>query len=155
MKLIMGGLIAVILLGLYVYSVVFGIAVVDCLSTPGCTRYTASSFTDGMVQALTTIGGLVSALVIAELAITPPQKPVMARAITGDDTPKTKSIIKWVTGLYLLVWVATGFASYLVGQIQHPKVLQPLTDVGQAWLGLAVAAAYAYLGISGQTDPDH
>ncbi len=150
MKLVIGGLIAVILLGLYVYSVWFGIAVVDCVSTPGCTRYTVASFTDGMVQALTTVGGLVSALVIAELAITRPNGAPMARVIASDDTAGKRSALKWVTALYMLVWLSAGFASYLVGQMQHPRVLQPLTDMGQGWLGLAVAAAYAYLGISEQ-----
>lgn len=81
MKIAIGGLIAIILLGLYVYSVCLAILVVNCASTTGCTSYPLSSFTDGMVQALTLVGGLVSALVIAELAITKPGEAPMARAL--------------------------------------------------------------------------
>lgn len=150
MKLIVGGLVAVILLGLYVYSVIYGILVVQCVTTAGCTRYPLASYNDGMVQTLTTVGGLVSALVIAELAITKPNDPVMGRALASGDPAGKRTAIKWITGAYLLVWVAAGLAAFVVGQMQHPKVLQPLTDMGLAWLGLAVAAAYAYLGIGGQ-----
>ena len=53
-----------------------------------------------------------------------------------------------VTGIYLLVWVLVGLAAYLVGTMWYPGKLKHLTDLGQAWLGLAVAAAYAYFGIS-------
>ncbi len=32
--------------------------------------------------------------------------------------------------------------------MNHPDVLPALTNVGQSWLGLAVAAAYGYFGLS-------
>jgi uncharacterized PurR-regulated membrane protein YhhQ (DUF165 family) len=150
MRLALGGLIAVILLGLYVYSVIYGILVVDCVQTTACTRYPLKAFTPGMIQALTLIGGLVSALVIAELAITKPGESPMARAIESGSSDRKQNAIKIVTAVYLLVWVASGLAAYVVGQMQHPGVLQPLTDFGQAWLGLAVAAGYAYFGITPQ-----
>ena len=147
MKAAVGGLIAVILLGLYVYAVWLAILVVNCVSTPGCSSNPLSSFTDGMIQALTLVGGLVSALVIAELAITKPGEAPMARTLDATASTAAHKTVKYITGLYLLVWVGAGLAAYLVGQIEHPKVLQPLTDLGQSWLGLAVAAAYAYFGI--------
>ncbi len=150
MRLALGGLIAVILLGLYVYSVIFGILVVDCTTTAGCTRYPLKNFSSGMVQALALIGGLVSALVIAELAITKPGEQPMARALESGSSTTKQNAIKVVTAVYLLVWVGAGLAAYVVGQMQHPGVLQPLTDFGQSWLGLAVAAAYAYFGINPQ-----
>lgn len=53
--------------------------------------------------------------------------------------------------LYLLIWVITGLAAFVVGSMQHDRVLQPLTDLGQSWLGLAVAAGYAYFGIKPQS----
>jgi hypothetical protein len=34
-----------------------------------------------------------------------------------------------------------------VGTLNHPGQVQPLTDLGQAWLGLAAAAAYSYFGV--------
>jgi hypothetical protein len=150
MKALFGGLIAIVLLGLYVYSVAMGILVVKCVSTPGCTSRPLSSFTDGMITALTLIGGLVSALVIAELAITRPGQTPGARMVgTREATASTRvtNTVKIVTAVYLLVWVAAGLSAFVVGYMQHPKVLQPLTDLGQSWLGLAVAAAYVYFGI--------
>jgi hypothetical protein len=147
MKLAFGGVISIILLGLYVYSTWSAILVANCAATPGCTTHPLTSFTDGMVQALTLIGGLVSALVIAELAITVPGKVPMARVLDATASPAKQKTLQIVTGLYLLVWLAVGLSAYVVGQMQHPKVLQPLTDLGQSWLGLAVAAGYAYFGI--------
>lgn len=149
MQLLFGGLIAVILLGLYVYAVQFAISVVNCLSTSGCTLLTTANFTDGFGTTMTTIGGLVSALVIAELAITKPGEVPMARALNAQPSAKASwtGTLKWVTGFYLLVWVAAGFFAYLFGAMWYPGKLQSLTDLGQSWLGLAVASAYAYFGI--------
>ena len=148
MKLAVGGLIVTILLGLYVYSVGVAVLVVKCVSTKGCTNYPLASFTDGMAQALALIGGLVSALVVAELAITKPGEPPLARAITSSPSGMKPTTVKWLTWTYILVWIGAGLTAYVVGQMQHPNVLQPLTDFGQAWLGLAVAAGYAYFGIN-------
>ena len=52
---------------------------------------------------------------------------------------------------YLAVWIFTGLWAFIKGVMVHPKVLQPLTDLGQAWLGLAVASGYAYFGIKPRT----
>jgi hypothetical protein len=147
MKMFFGALIAVILLGLYVYSVIYAIVVVNCVATPGCTTRTTADVTDGMVTALTLIGGLVSALVIAELAITKPGEAPVARVLDQNSSATTGKALKAVTLAYLLVWIAAGLAAFIVGYMQHPKVLQPLTDLGQSWLGLAVAAGYAYFGL--------
>lgn len=148
MKLLFGGFIAVILLVLYEYAVFEAIRVVQCISTAGCTQYTADMFTPGYSHAMSLVGGLVSALVIAELAVTKPGEAPVARAIGGDASPGLSWTLSIVTLIYLLVWVIAGVAAYVVGTMWYPGKLQPLTDLGQSWLGLAVAAAYAYFGIS-------
>jgi hypothetical protein len=149
MKLLFGGFIAVILLCLYEYAVFEAVMVVTCISTPGCTAYTADSFNLGFSHAMSLIGGLVSALVIAELAVTVPGQAPVARAIGGANAgPKLSWTLTIVTAIYLAVWVITGVAAYVVGTMWYPAKLQPLTDLGQSWLGLAVAAAYAYFGLS-------
>ncbi len=147
-RLFFGGFIVFILLGLYVYAVWMAISVVYCVSQTGCTTYTAASFTDGMVSSLTLIGGLVSALVIAELAITPPGEQPLARTLAPDTGQRTANAVRALTWVYLGVWALTGLAAFVVGSMQYPEVLQPLTDLGQSWLGLAIAAGYAYFGIS-------
>src|SRR5438034_4856103 len=134
-KLLFGGTIAVVLLGLYVYAVWFAITVVGCMTTPGCSRPTEAEFTTGFATAMTTIGGLVTALVIAELAITAPGELPAARVLGTTPSPRAQTILKVVTGVYLLVWVAVGLAAYVIGAMRHPGQLQPLTDLGQAWLG--------------------
>src|SRR5262249_5107503 len=105
MKQLFGGLIAVLLLGLYVYTVYDAIMVARCLGTSGCAEYTTESFTWGFSHAMSLVGGLVSALVIAALAVTKPGEPLRAGAVGALETyPRFSSTL---TGLYLLVWVIT------------------------------------------------
>jgi hypothetical protein len=144
MKLLFGGVIAVILLVLYVYSVVFAIAFVI--------QFTQSPFTEGYATTMTTVGGLVSALVIAELAITKPGELPVARVLNLAKGAQqagrtTTQVLTGVTVCYLMTWIIIGLAAYIVGVMWYPSKLQHLTDLGQSWLGLAVAAAYAYFGI--------
>jgi hypothetical protein len=150
MKPLFGGFIAIILLCLFEYTVYEAIIVAKCVATTGCTTHPAADFTLGFAHAMNLIGGLVSALVIAELAVTEPGKsPVGAAIVSVSAGRPTLGQIAWIiTVLYLLVWVFTGLAAYVVGTMWWPQALQPLTDLGQGWLGLAVAAAYAYFGIS-------
>lgn len=146
MQQLFRGLIAVLLLGLYVYTVYEAIVVARCLGISGCVEYTGEAFTLGYSHAMSLVGGLVSALVIAALAVSQPGKPLDARAVGALKAhPKVSST---VTALYLLVWVITGAAAYVFGTMLYPAKLQSLTDLGQSWLGLAVAAAYSYFGIS-------
>lgn len=146
MQAAFGGLIAVILLAIYVHLIRVALLVVDCLNTTGCSNYTASYFNEGMAQALSIIGGLVSALVIAELAITKPGEAPVARALAQNASQLSVRALKIVSTFYVLVWIGAGLWAFLVG-LYHPKDLPPLTNLGQAWLGLAVAAAYAYFGL--------
>ncbi len=149
MKAVFGGVIATVLLGIYLHLIGVGYQVVDCLNTAGCTKLTASYFNEGMAQALSIVGGLVSALVIAELAATKPGEAPAARALAPDATARSKMILKWVTAIYILVWIIAGLVAFFIG-LYHPKDLPPITSLGQAWLGLAVASAYAYFGIEPQ-----
>ena len=146
MKAVFGGVIATILLGIYLHLIRVAYLVVDCISTTGCTKYTAAYFNDGMAQTLSVVGGLVSALVIAELAATKPGEAPAARALAVDATDRSKYVLKWVTSIYVLAWIVAGLVAFFVG-LYHPKELPPLTTLGQAWLGLAVASSYAYFAI--------
>lgn len=146
MQAIFGGTIAVILLGIYIHLIRVGWLVVDCLTTAGCRTYDAAHFNDGMAQVLAIVGGLVSALVIAELAVTRPGEAPGGRVLAEDATGRAKLILKAVSAVYVLVWIGAGLAAFFIG-LYHPKVLPPITSLGQAWLGLAVASSYAYFGI--------
>jgi hypothetical protein len=146
MKAVFGGVIATILLGIYLHLIRVGYLVVDCLSTAGCVKYPATYFNDGMSQTLSVVSGLVAALVIAELAAAKPGEAPAARTLAADATDRSKTILKIVTSIYILAWIVAGLIAFFVG-LYHPKELPPLTSLGQAWLGLAVASSYAYFGI--------
>jgi hypothetical protein len=142
MKVIFGGLIAMALLGLYVYSVL--VAIMLAQSSGG------GALNSGIILCLTTIGGLVSALVIAELAITQPGAApnVSNFGPARESSGRAATIIGWVSAAYVGVWILLGLAAFVVGVMIHPAKVQSLTDLGQSWLGLAVAAAYAYFGLN-------
>lgn len=142
MQKIFGGLISVILLGVYVHLITVAVEVVDCGGAANCT-----AFNDGMAQALSVIGGLVSALVIAELAIAKPGEAPGARVLDAGASVGAVRTVTIVSVLFVLVWIGAGLTAFMVG-LYHPKALPVLTTHGQAWLGLAVSAAYAYFGLS-------
>jgi len=99
-----------------------------------------------MAQYLAELGGLVSALVIAELALTKPGEVPGAHLLTAHASADALERLRIITTIYLIVWFFAGATAFLFG-LMHPKVLPPLTSVGQAWFGIAIAAAYAYLGV--------
>lgn len=149
MKLIFGSIIAFILLCLYVYLVRVGIMEVWNCAKAGdvCESVDANAFSAGMSQTLSMIGGLVSALVISELAVTEPGTAPAARMLDPGSSITVKWIVSVLTSVYLLVWIIAGLAAFFVGYLKHPNLLPALTNLGQAWFGLAVAAGYAYFGI--------
>ncbi len=149
MQAIFGGIIAVILLGLYVHLIRVATLIVSCASHQPCTAYPTSLFNPGMEQALSLIGGLVSALVIAELAVTSPGELPTVGAWKTAGKATAPWALKVISVVYILTWMAAGFWAFIIG-LYHPAVLPALTSLGQAWLGLAIAAAYAYFGLQRQ-----
>jgi hypothetical protein len=141
-----GGSIAVGLLAIYVYLIVRGCVMVDCIVAPACTRWRAQDFNDNMTQYLAELAGLVSALVIAELAITRPGETPATRVLAADASEASRRRLRIVTATYLVVWFLAGFAAFMIG-MAYPKALPPLTSVGQSWIGIAITAAYAYFGV--------
>lgn len=143
MKVISGAAIALILLGLYAYAV-YDAGTLALGEGRG-------QLTSGVILCITTIGGLVSALVISQLAITKPETESFdirqfgsASALAGPDA----RIVGTVVAIYVLVWILLGLFAFIVGVMLRPDVVPALTNLGQAWLGLAVAAAYAYFGLN-------
>ena len=102
---------------------------------------------DGTISIHTTIGGLFSALVVTQLAITLPGENPASRLITPDTPQRARGFFNSIVFVYLSVWVAVGFVSLIVGVALYAGANQTLSDSGTVWLGTAVAATYAYLGI--------
>ena len=114
LTLLFSGLVALTLLGLYVYSIVVAILAALCLSHAGCQGYT-KDLNEGVVTVLSLVGGLVSGPVVAELAVTQRGQPPAARLLTTSATPTAKKVLTVITVTYVLVWLVSGVASLVVG----------------------------------------
>ena len=143
MKAIFGGVIAFVLLGLYASSVIMAIILVTWkVPKPDAV------FTEGFRLAMTTIGALVSALVISVLAATDAGEVPLAKSMAkGNFTATTINTVQYAMIAYLTVWILCGLASFVFGVMIYPNTLQSLNDHGKAWIGLAVATGYAYFGL--------
>ena len=146
-RLVFGGLVALILLGLYTYATIYSIIAAQCLSAGPCPRYT-KDLNEGIVTVLNLVGGLVSALVIAQLAVTDPGGAPGGGLVDSETLAETsKKVLNVLSVGYILVWLACGLASVIVGFLQYPDVVPQLTSNAKSWMGLAVAAGYSYLGV--------
>lgn len=137
-RVIFGAILMLTLLGIYTYVVVRALLVV-------IGGYDSTTFTQEMSSSLSLIGGLVSALVIAELAVTKPGD------IPGDRRfpslqGQARRFFTLAVILYLMVWLLAGLAAFIFGYLRHGS-LSALTDMGQSWFGVAIAAGYSYFGI--------
>ena len=145
MSVVLGGVVVAALLGLYTYTVVFAIFV-------AIGRYPPDAFAASYANTMTTIGGLVSALAIAVLAVTPPGEAPAPRVLRPIDSARAEQALKVLTAIYLGVWLVLGLAAYVVGTMRHPTVVHELADLGQSWLGVALASGYAYFRVKPAQD---
>jgi hypothetical protein len=103
--------------------------------------------TEGAYWILQTIGGLVSALVTAQLALAPrPGDGGGARLFVLGGVPAGKAATA-IALLYLAVWLALGFAAVVFGLVRYQQLVPPLADFAREWIGLALAASFAFFGI--------
>lgn len=142
-KNIIVALLTFLMLALYVYLVTT--LLVDAHSCAG--DATKCVDPDSRIAfSLNTVQGLVSALVISVLAISKPGQGLNLGFVGGSSL-----LVNWLAALYVLVWLLAGGAAYVYGQFHlptaHVKTFSLLVDLGVSWFGLAIAAAYAYLGI--------
>jgi hypothetical protein len=141
-KYIIGGMIAYILLALYSGIVVYIIIkVIECSKDLSCDKIDLHS---GQIYVLTTVSGLVSALVVSRMTITTPGLDPSVFRQLGEKQPLIVNFIVWC---YLIIWTFTGLAALVFGVIMFPYICKTLSDIGTTWLGLAVAAGYAYFNI--------
>ncbi len=140
---IFGAVIALILLLLYTVS--WGYMIMDILNCRG--ENCSHEYGKGVIYVVTTVGGLVSALVIAKLAITKPGENPGIMKIAEDGNGTTNTMATTIAICYLAVWLLTGLAALIVGTMLYPDANKTVSDIGTTWLGLAVAAGYSYFGI--------
>jgi hypothetical protein len=104
--------------------------------------------TQGVINIVTIIGGLVSALVVSKLAVTKPGESPTLSQLRADSSDSVKKLSNYLTVAYLLGWFATGLTALIVGVMLYPNLNSTLSDIGTTWLGLAVAGGYSYFGIT-------
>ena len=132
MAKVVSGIIAVLLLGLYAYAISVLVAAPDMEPTPQV----------GTILGL--VGGLVSALVVAVLAVTKPSERLASLFVgAGEPGDGAVTVVTWA---YLFVWLGCGIVLLFVW-LKTPIPAKSLSAAATSWLGLAVAAAYAYLGL--------
>lgn len=145
-----GAGLALALLAIYtIAAMAMILAIIEaCPDTPECERL-SDKYSDGYVYVLTTVGGLVSALVVGQLgAAHPGELPGAAQRAGRSRIRRIAS--GTVIAIYLIVWAGVGFASLIVGVMLYPNTISTVSDMGTVWLGLAVSAGYAYFGIDTQ-----
>lgn len=144
-SLIFGGAVALVLLLLYASIIIVMIRdVIEGDST------TSSLIKPGMVYVFTTVSGLVSALIVAHLAVSKPGD----NPGDGIKAPKgLQTTVNVFVVFYVAVWFISGLAALVFGVMLYDTG-GTLKDTGTSWLGLAIAAGYAYFGIQPQGKPE-
>lgn len=132
--------IAVLLLLLYVGTIADLIGKVLRCHKAGCP---VVALPDGYRFVITTIQGLVSALVVARLAVAAPGGRISIGRYARAAAAKSEGLA-WA---YVAIWLVVGLLSLVIGVMEYPTISQTLSDLGTSWLGVAVAAGYAYFGI--------
>ena len=144
--------IPIILLVFYVVAIGAAIwsttqAAERCRTDAACAQSFHARRIEGVNLILNVVGGLVSAMVVAELAITQPGELPSAQILKRDRTQAGKGMMTVISTAFILVWLAGGAAA-VVMYLLYPNVIPAaLSEFAKAWLGLALASAYSYLGI--------
>ena len=150
MRSLVLALLAICMLLLYAYMIGFLVehAITCTKDIPKC----EFSISARLSTVLHTLQGLVSAIVIAILALTPPKQRLNLELFgVPAGAGVALDIVQLVAVAYLLVWLLAGSSAFLYGTLFLPTGLepkfQPLLDLGASWFGLAVAASYAFFGL--------
>ncbi len=150
-KLLFGGLIATVLLGLYVWSIV---------DTATAAR-TGGTITADISFLLNSIGALITATVLAVLGATQPGELPAGKTFGKGLTGMAKTVAAYMPAAYIFVWIVCGVITVLYGfhmifpaatpvklSANDIEAAGALNASAKAWLGSAIVAAYAYFGIT-------
>jgi hypothetical protein len=145
-------IIPIILLGFYVFAVGTAVnstllAVRQCGTNAACADAFHAKRIDGVNLILNVVGGLVSALVVAELAVTQPGELPSAQLLKRRMTRSSKKLRTILSTAFIIVWILCGVISIVIYVLYPNETPAALSEFAKAWLGLALASAYSYLGI--------
>jgi Na+/phosphate symporter len=144
--------IPIILLGIYVFAIGAAIwstvlAARQCGTNAACAQAFHARRIEGVNVILNVVGGLVSALVVAELAITQPGELPSAQLLKRPVTKSAKRVMTVVSMGFIIVWLIGGTAALMMYVLYPNAIPSALSEFAKAWLGLALASTYSYLGI--------
>ncbi len=144
--------IPVILLAVYVFAIGTAIrstflAASVCDANAACAQNFHARRIEGVNIILNVVGGLVSALVVTELAITQPGQLPSAQILKTRVSRSAKKVMVIVSMGFILVWLAGGTIALIMYILYPTMIPAALSEFAKAWLGLAIASAYSYLGI--------
>ena len=145
-------IIPVILLSFYVFAVGTAVnstllAARQCGTDAACANAFHSKRIDGVNLILNVVGGLVSALVIAELAVTHPGELPSAQLLKRRMSRSSKKLRTILSTAFITVWILCGIIAIVIYVLYPNETPAALSEFAKAWLGLAIASAYSYLGI--------
>ncbi len=142
-RLIVGAIIAALFLALFGFVLIEAILYAQKMSP--------DAPSEEAFYIMNVVGGLVSAVVVAELAVTAtgdaPAGRMFAPARAAGTSDSVAPGPRLFAILYVFVWLALGAAALLFGFMDYEVKVPPLIEFAKTWLGFAIAAAYAYFGL--------
>lgn len=136
--IIVAGIIPLCLLGIYAFTVV------DLIKFASNNGSRCEYISDNTYW-IAAIEGLLSALAVSRLSLTEPKKTWKPWNVRTANEPQK---ITNLANIALVVWLIVGLLTVYFGILKTPSNANTtLNELGQNWLGTAVASTYAYLGI--------
>ncbi|HYD38252.1 MAG TPA: hypothetical protein VEA60_11595 [Allosphingosinicella sp.] len=139
-RLIVGAVVASLFLALYGYVLIE--AILYAQGVPNMAKPSDDAF-----YVMNIVGGLVSAVVVAELAVTAAGDSPAGRIFAPAAADSAATGPRRLALVYVFAWLALGVAALLFGLMEYKNEVKELTEFAKTWLGLAIAAAYAYFGL--------
>lgn len=148
-RIIVIGILAVVLLGLYIYTMVLEVNVaVDCKDKTADALQKCREEVDksGFAMIFTTVGGLISAVAVGILAASDPDEgaPTAGLEKTAGSL-KGLNLATILPLIIIFIWIACGVVAIIYGFKYQSS--PPLTEMAKAWIGTALAGVGAFLGI--------
>ena len=159
LKLLFIGVLAIALLGLYIFSMTVAVG-----EASRCKKLDVAHENDPKVEVcspaeknlengigtlFSAVGGLVAAFALGFLAVTESNIPNqgLESVITPDKKSIGETITKAIPLIFVLTWLLCGIAAVIYGLIQYWGTIPPLTEMAKAWIGTAIAGIGAFWGI--------
>lgn len=140
-KLLVVGFLAVVLIGLYIFSMM------------AVLRLNKNVDPDGVAWLFSSIGGLVTAFAIGFLAVSQPGEIATSGLASGmsltNPTEKIgRRIEKTIPVAFVLAWLICGALSVYFGLISGGDFPDSMAEMGKGWIGTVIAAVGALFGVN-------